>query len=120
MHSIAIYPVVHEDGSKAFRAVTMSAQSEGKTAGEALDAVAPSLPSTNSGTVVVIQPFLPDSLFTAEQRARLDELMARLRVARDAGQAIPAEDRVELQSLVAAELEAATRRSEQLVSGGRE
>jgi len=120
MQSVAIFPVVHDDGSTSFRAVTKAAQSEGKTAGEALDAVAPSLAPSTSGTVVLIQPFLPDDLFTANQRARLDKLMACWRAARDSGQSISADEQAELQALVEAELKAATRRTEQIVSGAME
>ncbi len=117
MPSIAIFPVVNDDGGQTFRAVAKTAQSEGRTAGEALDAVTPSLPPGSSGTVVVIQPMLPDTLFTAAQRIRLGQLMADWRAARDAGHSLPPSEAAELDCLVEDELAAATKRSEQFLQG---
>lgn len=117
MQSVAIFPVVHDDGGQIFRAVASTAQSEGRTAGEALDGLTPSLPQGNSGTVVVIQPMLPDTLFTAAQRLRLEQLMAAWRTARDGDRSLPEGQAAELQKLVDAELAAATRRSEQFLQG---
>jgi hypothetical protein len=110
MESIAIFPVVSDDGGQSFRAVSKSAQSEGRTAGEALDAVTSSLTPGNSGTVVVIQPMLPDTLFTAEQRSRLGKLLELWRTARDEGHLLAPAEEAELQGLVEAELAAATER----------
>ena len=39
MESVAIFPVFHPDGGRAFRAVSKEGQSEGRTIGEALDGV---------------------------------------------------------------------------------
>ena len=52
-----------------------------------------------------------DEFFSAAQVARLADLMARWRVARDAGRTLPPADQAELDALIAAELEAATARS---------
>jgi hypothetical protein len=57
----------------------------------------------------------PDRFFTAEQQKRLEELMARWRIARDAGQPFPPEDQAELDALVLAELQAATERAKALL-----
>jgi hypothetical protein len=117
MQSVAIFPVQSDDGGQSFRAVSKAGQSEGRTVGEALDGVAPSLPPGTSGTVVVIQPMIPDALFTAEQRSRLETLMAAWRAARDAGQGLSKADSEELQTLVDAELAAAARRSREMLQG---
>ena len=117
MQSVAIFTVVNDDGGQTFRAVANTAQSEGRTAGEALDGLTPSLPQGNSGTLVVIQPMLPDVLFTAAQRSRLEQLMADWRMSRDGGHSLPEAQAAELQNLVDAELAAATRRSEQFLQG---
>jgi hypothetical protein len=53
----------------------------------------------------------PDPFFTEEQRRRLEELMTRWRAARDAGLRLAPEDQAELESLVDAELRAATERA---------
>lgn len=62
-------------------------------------------------TLVVVQPMQPDAWFTAEQRQRLSELMARWRTARDAGQSLPPIEQAELDGPVQTELPAATQRS---------
>jgi hypothetical protein len=116
MESVTIFPVLSPEGNASFRAVSRGGQSEGRTAGEALDAIAPSLPG-NAGAVVVIQSFMPDAFFTAAQQARLQDLMTKWREARDAGRSMPASDQAELQSLVEAELQAATARTAEALRG---
>ncbi|HZL91907.1 MAG TPA: hypothetical protein VFB96_26285 [Pirellulaceae bacterium] len=118
MDNVAIFPVIDDSRGTLFRAVSRAGQSEGRTAGEALDALRTATSQTvQSSTVVVIQPFLPDALFTAEQQSRLQELMLRWRAARDAGQTLAPDEQAELQALVDAELRAATTRSAQIVQG---
>jgi hypothetical protein len=53
----------------------------------------------------------PDPFFTEQQRRRLEELMAKWRQARDASVGLSPEDQAELESLVDAELRAATGRA---------
>ena len=53
----------------------------------------------------------PDQFFGAEQQARLDELMARWRAARDAGGALSLAEQAELDNLVNAEVRAAGERT---------
>ena len=57
-----------------------------------------------------------DEFFSAAQIARLADLMARWRDARDAGRSLPAADQAELDALTAAELEAAIARSAALLA----
>ena len=119
MENVAIFPVIGAEGVPIYRAVSRSAQSQGRTAGEALDALCSDSASQlrQSSAVVVIQPFLPDSLFSGQQQARLQELMVKWRAARDSGQPLPPDEQTELQSLVEMELRAATARSAQIVQG---
>ena len=49
--------------------------------------------------------------FTAEQQARLNELMARWRAARDGGTVLSPAEQEELEALVEAEVRAASRRT---------
>ncbi|MFN0020004.1 MAG: hypothetical protein ACKVP0_17230 [Pirellulaceae bacterium] len=92
-----------------------SSQSEGTTVGEALDGVRAQLTDDASGTVVVIQPYQPDSFFTGIQQSRLSELMEKWRAARDGkGGLLPEESR-ELESLVDAELQAAAARTARML-----
>ncbi|MBC7854324.1 MAG: hypothetical protein IAF94_12900 [Pirellulaceae bacterium] len=115
MQSIAIFPVFPPEGTPRYRAVTRSGQSEGTTVGEALDGVRKQSSEDSSGTVVVIQPFQPDELFSAAEQTRLSELMEKWRNARDGdGTLLPSESK-ELESLVDAELQAATLRTARML-----
>jgi hypothetical protein len=117
MNNVAIFPVNGPDGAPLFRAVARTGQSEGKTAGEALDAIRMRLTPGDKGTVVVIQPFRPDELFSADQQSRLQELMTLWRAARDGGPSLTGEQHAELQVLIDAELQAANARSRQILEG---
>lgn len=55
--------------------------------------------------------FSPDELFTTEQQKRLSRLMNLWRTARDEGQTLSPKQQAELESLVEAELKAATVRT---------
>lgn len=62
------------------------------------------------GTLVIVQRFRPDEFFTAQQQARLQELMDRLHEAQAAGQDLPPDEKEELERLVDAEWQAAIER----------
>jgi hypothetical protein len=113
MTAIAIIPEPLPDGT-SYRAVAGQRQSVGRTPGEALDTLTGQLPDHESGTLIVVQRMRADEFFTAEQRDRLTALMDRWRQARDTKTTLSAEERAELDGLVQAELEAATRRAESL------
>ena len=115
MTTVAILPVSDANGERRYRAVAGDKQSTGKTAGEALDALTAQLEGTELGTLLIIQSFRPDWFFSAEQQQRLSELMNLWRTARDEGQTLPTEQQAELDSLVEAELKAATARTAALV-----
>lgn len=115
MTTVAILPVSDASGEKIYRAVAGDKQSTGKTAGEALDALTAQLEGDEFSTLLIIQSFRPDWLFTAEQQQRLSDLMNLWRTARDQGQTLPPEQQAELDKLVQAELRAATARTAALV-----
>jgi hypothetical protein len=94
-----------------YRAIAGKTEAVGKTAGEALDALASQLDEASAGTLLVVQCRRPDEFFTAAQQERLQELMTRWRAARDAGAALPAEEQAELDGLVDAELRASAARA---------
>jgi hypothetical protein len=96
-----------------YRAVVGNTQAAGRTAGEAVDALAARLPEDEGGTLLIVRDLRPDRFFTVEQRRRLEELMGRWRAARDAGGAFPAEEFDELQRLVDAEIEATAQRADE-------
>lgn len=118
MTTVAILPISAPGGEKSYRAIAGDKQSVGKTAGQALDALTAQLGKTEFSALLVIQSFHPDSFFTAEQQERLSELMSLWRLARDQGQALPPERQAELDTLVEAELRAATARTAVLMQPG--
>lgn len=101
--------IVPDPSAATYLASAGSYQSTGRTPGEALDALNAQMASGPGPRLV--RNFEPDDLFTAEQRRRLDDLMTRWRASRDAGVAMPADERAELDALVEMELEAATLRA---------
>jgi hypothetical protein len=111
MTRVAILPEPGEGGALRYRAIAGEQQSVGNTAGAALDALSAQLPADKKGTLVVVQNFEPDNFFTKEKCARLEELMARWRTARDDGVALAAIEQAELDSLVQEEIAAAGRRA---------
>ena len=115
MTKVAILAEPTEGGEIAYRAIAGQHQSQGRTAGEALDALTAQLPEGAKGTLVVVQSRQPDVFFTAAQQDRLKELMARWRAAREAGSALPPDTQRELEALTEAEVEAATRRAAALL-----
>lgn len=115
MTAITILPEKVGADETTYRAVAGKRESVGKSAGEALDALTSQLSDDEAGMLVVIQHLRPDGFFTATQQQRLAELMSHWRIARDAGNSLAADEQIELQSLVEAELEAARHRAEATV-----
>jgi hypothetical protein len=115
MTTVAILPISNASGEKSYRAISGDKQSVGKTAGQALDALTAQLSETEFSALLIIQSFCPDWFFSAEQQQRLSELMSLWRTARDMGQTLPPEQQAELETLVDAELRAATARTAALL-----
>ena len=115
MTRVAILPVPTPTGGVDYHAVAGAKRSQGKTAGEALDALTAQLPEDESGTLIVIQGFRPDPLFNADQQKRLSELMARWRAARDSGGGLPEVEQAELDELIEAEIRASAERTTALL-----
>jgi len=114
---MATITVVRDDPQTsgfAFRAVNGNRQAVGATVGQALDALGPGgMP--NETTLVVLQPMTSDAYFTAEQRDRLANLMAKWRRARDLDQVLDQSEQSEIEELVKAEVTAAGRRAADLI-----
>ena len=88
-----------------FRASARKCESVGRTPGAALDELTSQLGESDTGTLVVVQNFRPDSFFSAAQQKRLQELLNIWRTARASGQSMSPQDRAELEELADAELE---------------
>jgi hypothetical protein len=89
---------------RIFRAITAHHQVMGRTAGEAVDALAAQLPAEETDTLIIVRGLHPDTFFTEAQRQRLEQLMASWRSARDAGTSLPADEQSELERLIDAEV----------------
>ena len=111
MTKIAILPVSTNRGGISYYAVAGDKHSQGRTAGEALDALTAQLSRDEAGLLIVVQNLQPDRFFNAEQQQRLASLMEWWRAARDREATLPADEQSELEALVEAELHAATDRS---------
>jgi hypothetical protein len=111
MTKVAILPVPTAQGDLAYRAIAGEKHAQGKTAGEALDALTAQLPADEVSTLVIVQSLRPDRFFTAAQQQRLTTLMTRWRTMRDQGATLPADEHTELEALIDAELQAAAARA---------
>ena len=107
MTTITILP----EKNDSYRAVAGDKESTGRTAGEALDALASQLEDEEAGTLVIVQNRKADQFFSAAHQQRLAELMQ----SRAAGKLLTEEEQ-ELQSLVEAELNGARLRAEELIN----
>lgn len=111
MTKVAIMPVHTETGGVSYRGVAGAARSQGRTVGEALDALATQLPSDDVGMLVVVQSLRPDRFFSAIQQQRLAELMQHWHTAQGVGLSLPMEEQAELDTLVEKELTASADRA---------
>ena len=111
---IALLPEQTADET-TWRAIAGEKQSVGRTAGEALDAIAAQLNDEEGGTLIIMQSQRPDKFFGEEKRLRLQMLMEQWREARDKGGTLSPDDQSELQSLAEEEVRATMIRSSALL-----
>ena len=111
MMKVAILPIPTAQGALVYRAIAGEKHAQGKTAGEALDALTAQLPADEASTLIIVQNLHPDRFFTAAQQQRLDALMARWRTARDQGATLPVDEQTELEALIDVELRASAARA---------
>lgn len=105
MTKVAILPVPASQGGVRYQAVSGQKRSEGRTVGEALDALTDQFSEDSPGTLVIVQKFQADQFFNAEQQRRLAELMDRWRAARDQGMDLVSSEQSELEALIDLELQ---------------
>lgn len=110
MTKVAILPTPTERGELYYHASAGAKHAQGKTAGEALDALTAQLSAEETSTFVIVQSLRPDAFFPAPQQQRLALLMEHWRSARDLGQPLPTEEQTELDALIDAELQASAAR----------
>jgi hypothetical protein len=104
-------PIPTTRGELSYRAIAGEKHAQGKTAGEALDALTAQLSADEASTLIIVQSLRPDRFFTAAQQQRLEALMARWRTLRDQGATLPADEHAALEALIAAELQASAARA---------
>jgi hypothetical protein len=109
MTKIAVFQENASAEQTAFRAVTAGNQAMAGTAGEALDALTTQLLDGGADALIIVRSLCPDPFFTASQRQRLQELMARRRLTRDAGGSLAPEEQSKFEGLIEAEIHAATK-----------
>ena len=111
MSAITILPTHQPEGS--FRAAQGTLSADGRTAGEALDALTALLkePATH---IVIVQSQRPDRFFGAAECARLKALMSRFKDAQTGETSLSEDERTELETLIDAELEASAERAQVL------
>ncbi len=114
MTKVAISPVQTEDGHVSFNAIAGNKHTNGRTVGEALDALNEQLDDNERGTLIIIQNYRPDNFFGIEQQERLGSLMEQWRSARNSGNEFPSKKQEELDSLVELELMASAKRAKKL------
>ena len=117
MQTIAILPDTTTPNSQ-YRATCGTHQATGQTAGQALDTLEAELSTTSTATgetLVILQRFRPDDLFSKAQQQRLRELMDQFHTAINQGASLPSSTQTELETLIEAELEANIQRSQRLL-----
>lgn len=114
--------IVSENMSQpqSYRAVAGNKRSVGKTAGEALDALAAQLDDEERGALVLVRLDLSDRFLTEQQQHRLQQLWANWRETRIAGKTMPAEDQAELDALVQVEARASSERARVLLEASQQ
>ena len=113
MSAITIVP--SQASRKVFDATYGNHKAQGRTAGEALDALTAMLGEDTGTTIVVLQSQKPDIYFTADQQTRLKTLMARFHEEQAGRDKLSVAEHTELKQLIEAELEAAEKRSQALL-----
>ncbi|MEO0374151.1 MAG: hypothetical protein AAF329_05875 [Cyanobacteria bacterium P01_A01_bin.17] len=115
MTRVEILPIPSQTGEASYRAIAGDQRTEGRTVGEALDALTRQLDKDEDSTLIIVQSQRPDRFFSAEQKHRLAELMEKWRSARDQGTQLSVQEQSELDALVETELRASAERAASLV-----
>lgn len=108
MGPVAIRKAEDEASEARFIAVAGERRSQGRTMGEALDALAADWGDETTPIAVFIHRFQPDEHFTQAQFVRMQDLLGRRAT-------LTPEERNELEALVDAELDATVARTDPLV-----
>ena len=108
--TIAVYPGLSDSNQPNYRAIAGNMTSEGATIGQAIDSLTGELGDGCAPRLILVQTTLPDRFFTADQQARLSELLARNRETNISGEPFSDADRKELEELIDLQLRATEKR----------
>lgn len=111
MTTIAILSLPTEKGGMTYYGTAGEKRSQGRTVGEALDALAVQFPEVVEHLLVLVRSPRPDRFFDASQRQRLRELLDAQREAKDADAALALEEQTELDTLIRTEFRASANRA---------
>ena len=111
MTTVAILPVPTENGGITYCAMAGEERSQGRTIGEALDALIGQLPEDRTDLLVVVQSLRPGRFFTTARLRHLKGLLTSWRLVawKQAGGTDPAQasqGETELDAMIAVELRA--------------
>jgi hypothetical protein len=115
MTRVAVYHEAVDPERMAYRAVSRGSSAAGRTAGEALDALASQLAPEETETLVIVRSMSPDRFFSVPERRRLEDLMRLRREVSDQNSTLGVEEQAELERLADAEVKATTARAAALV-----
>ncbi len=112
LQTIGIFQESSTQKKAVYRAVKGQQQAEGKTPGQALDSLEKMLKTEErvASSLVILQRFQADALFSETQIDRLQELMAQFRKSINKDDAFTLEEKAELEELIDAEWIAAIAR----------
>jgi hypothetical protein len=118
MTTIEILPEITSEQT-IYRAISGQQQATGATPGQALDQIEQVLSAQEEPprgeTLVILQRFRPDNLFSAQQQARLEELMEQFHQSVDTSESLPRQTQHELERLVEDEWLASIERSTRIL-----
>lgn len=114
--AVKVWPNLFLDTDDEICAISLGHTGLGKSAGEALNALLADLAPDETVNKIILRRLGPDEYFGEAQIRRLQTLTERLRVAREGGPRLSAEEQAELEQLVEQEEEAVARRSEAITA----
>ena len=118
MKTITIVPEINEQKT-IYRALCGQQQAIGTTPGQALDEIDQILlgenNSLNDQSLVILQRFHPDNIFTLEQQTQMQKLMENLHNSMAKGEKLSDKEQQELEQLIELELAATIERGNKII-----
>lgn len=118
LQTIEIYQESSKRKPTSYLAVHGKEQAKGKTPGQALDSLDEMLTEKgkSANSLIILQRFQPDTLFTQQHQERLQELMAQFQQSINHDDSFTPEERAELEQLIDVEWIAAIARASTILT----